>query len=296
MYNHRKPQNLRTSVRFALSHTLITLLAIGTAFALPGLARYILYYWWPRIEADAQILLATEILFAAVLATLFNLAMASRDNGRFAECARLASLVHARSGRGWLDFWRGRRFKNSGAAARDAFVMAVTGFRTFVETKSMLRAALGSTYELRVMLADPAGIPGPQQNGDPLAPADGAAMLRELEASIAFLTDLHRSGKKVSLRFYAEPPFWKLVILGEHVWVQYCRDGREHSRTPEYVFALNPDHPDHSLYVPFYMLFLNKWTESQLPEYDFDRAELVHRDGLGSEIRREPFCLAPAIQ
>ncbi|MGH8745025.1 MAG: hypothetical protein ACREUK_00870, partial [Burkholderiales bacterium] len=110
MNDYKRPQHLKASVRFALSHTLITLLAIAMAFSLPGLARYILYYWWPRIEADSQILLATEILFAAVLATLFNLAMASRDNGRFAECARLASLVHARSGRGWLDFWRGRRF------------------------------------------------------------------------------------------------------------------------------------------------------------------------------------------
>ena len=47
------------------------------------------------------------------------------------------------------------------------------------------------------------------------------------------------------------------------------------------------------LYALWYQYFLKRWTSPELPEYDFDRDELVYREERGSEIRREPF--APGL-
>ena len=76
--------------------------------------------------------------------------------------------------------------------------------------------------------------------------------------------------------------------------MQYCHDGCEVRQTPEYAFALNPRNPQQGLFVSFYKLFLRAWGEPGHPEYDFERCELVYRDTLGNDIRREPFMRRPA--
>ena len=289
--NGHSPQSVGKGLSFALSHTVITLLAIGTAFGLPELARYVLFYWWPQVEANSHFLLTTEILFAAVLAMLLNLALTSLDNRRYAESAKLASLAYARRG-GWNDSWRERRFMGGKPVSRDAFVMAVTGFHAFVDTKGFVGTAFKSAYEIRVMLIDPMKQGGQAHVGPPRQAEDLTSRCREIEASIRFLDGLRRSGKKVTLKLYDEAPFWNLVILGEHTWVQYCHDGLEPNDAPAYVFALNSRTPAQGLFLPFYVIFLNKWNDPRHPEYDFERRELIYRDELGNETGREPFVLS----
>jgi hypothetical protein len=122
----------------------------------------------------------------------------------------------------------------------------------------------------------------------------------EIEASIAFLANLRKVGKKVALKFYDEEPFWKLVVLGDHVWVQHCHSGVEVRQQPEYVFALNHQNPRLGFFVPFYMHFLNLWNDVRHPEYDFDSNELIHRDSTGNEQSRTPLGVpidgAPAVR
>ena len=115
----------------------------------------------------------------------------------------------------------------------------------------------------------------------------------ELAASIAFLTECRRSGKKVSLKFNDHDPFWKVVVLDDLAWVQHCHSGREMKDQPEYVFGLQYAEPSQGLFVPFYTFFLHKWNEAGHWEYDFDAAELVRRDAnTGSETERAPLGLS----
>lgn len=289
MDDYDQPRSIAAGLRHAVTHTAITLLAIGIAFALPEAARYILYYWWPQVEADSQLLLATEILLAAVLVLLFNLAMVSWENRRFVSNAKLAALVHARGGGSWLARMRERHLLRKLPPSRDAFVLSVTGHHSFIDERSFAASALGSAYELRVMLLNPDS-EGARQRTSALPPEKGLAALRaEVEATIARLEALRQAGKSVTLKFYGEPPLWKIVVLGERVWVQFCHDGHELRHAPEYVFALDTRDPVRGLYIPFYMMFMRKWSEPQHPEFDFERRELVYRDAAGNEARREPF-------
>jgi len=295
MHRFNEPQSIASSLRSVFSHGLVTLLAISVAFALPAGARYVLYHWWPRAQADTSTLLATEIAVASVLVLLFNVTKIAWDNRRHVACAKLASLVHVRSNDSWLSRWRETRLVRRLPAARDVCILTATGYDTFVREGSLLRPILESACEVRVMLLNPASS-GAQRRALSLSRRNYslATLKGEIEASIFHLRTLRHAGKKVALKFYDHPPFWKVAVVGEHVWVQYCHGDCEVTRAPEYVFALDQGNPRRGLFVPFYMHFLDKWNESWHPEYDFDTNQLVYRDSAGNELKRRPFAIGGA--
>ena len=285
----RKAHGLVISLRGILVHGVITLLAVAIAFSLPGAARYVLFEWWPMVEADPNLLLGTEIVLASILVLILNLARLSWDNRHFVEMAHTAALVYTRKSiGGWASRWRERRLLKRLPAARDAFVLTLTGYDTFVDADSPLRGLLKSVYELRVMLVNPVG-EALRRRAETL-PSDITvlSLQTEIEASIAFLDDLRKRGTKVSLKFYDQMPFWKVAVLGDHAWVQFCHSGFEVREQPEYVFALQDQNPRQGLFVPFYVYALERWNEFDHPEYDFERNELVHRDAAGNETARAP--------
>lgn len=287
MYRVGQAPGLWSGLRQVLLHGLITVVAVLVAFSLPQGANYILNAWWPRVVNDANLLLATEIGLASVLALLFNVAKVAWDNGQKVETARLASLVHARDGgAGWLSRWRERILVRHLPAARDASVLTLTGYDTFVADESPLRPVIEKGYEIRVMLINPVANEL-RRRADSLPPEITVHTLHtEIEATIAHLSGLRKLGKKVKLKFYEEEPFWKVIVLGDHVWVQHFHSGIELRRQPEYVFALQHREPRRGLFVPFYMYFLNQWNDPRYPEYDFDTNELIYRDPTGKETRR----------
>ena len=275
------------TMRHIVGHAAVTLLAVGIAFSLPMAAKYILYYWWPRVEADSQLLLITEICFAAVLVLLFNLSRLAREGRRCLRMNRVASLVHVRDGDSWLSRWMGRDLHKKIPGTRDVSVMSVTGYDTFVSERRRLHRFIDDSYELRVMLMNPYGAGAKrrvQSLGDPVAMLE--TYRRETDATIERLASLAAAGKKVTLKFYEDPPFWNLIVTGEYVWVQYCHDGHELKTQPEYVFALRKDKPAQGLFSPFYVHFLNHWNDPRHPEYNFDTNELIYRNGKNNEIGR----------
>jgi hypothetical protein len=288
MHRGTPTHNLWTGLRQILSHGAITLLAVAIAFSLPGIANYILNEWWPEAQNNANFLLATEVGLASVLALLFNLAKIAWDHRRRVLTARLASLVYARNaGAGWWSSRRERALVSELPAARDAFVLTLTGYDTFVADDSLLRAVIEKAYEIRVMLVNPVG-KALRERADSLPPEITVLTLHtEIEAVIAYLSRLRKFGKKVTLKFYDEEPFWKLIVLGDYVWVQHCHSGFAVKEQPEFVFALQHREPRHGLFVPFYMVFLNQWNDARHPEYDFDTNELVYRDASGKETGRD---------
>ena len=287
MHDRKQSHGLWASVRQILLHIAITLMAVVIAFSLPTLATYILYEWWPRVEADTNLLLGTEIALASVLVLAFNYARIAWDDRRKVKLVKLASLVHARiPGAGWTSRWRDRVVMRDLPAARDVFVMATTGHDVFVSKDGLLRDVPERAYEIRVMLVNPVG-EGLRRRVESM-PEDITllALHREVEATIARLADLRKLGKKVTLKFYEEEPHWNVVVLGDYVWVRHCHSGIEVRQQPEYVFALLHHNPRQGLYVPFYMHFLNRWNESRHPEFDFETSELIYRDSSGNEAGR----------
>jgi hypothetical protein len=282
--------SLTQGIHHAFSHIVITLLAVGIAFSLPSVAAYILFYWWPKVEGNSQLLMITEISFATVLVLLFNISKIAWDGRRSMHMNRIASLVYAREERGWMSRRKERDMRKLIANVRDVYIMSITGNDTLSAENSDLQKTLDMAYEIRVLLANPygKGIASRAQSTD-----DPEAMLKayreEIEASITYLRKLADAGKKIKLKFYEEPPFWKLVVTGEYVWVQYCHIGLEVKSQPEYVFGLQHDNPQRGFFEPFYKHFLDQWKDQDHPEFNFDTSELIHRNEDGNEILRAAF-------
>src|SRR5712691_3113637 len=265
MHRGTPTHSLWSGLRQILTHGVITALAVAIAFSLPGIANYILNEWWPEVESNANLLLATEIALASVL----------------------APLMYARNaGAGWWSRRRERALVRQLPGARDAFVLTLTGYDTFVADDSLLRGVIEKAYEIRVMLVNPVG-KALRARADSLPPEITVLTLHtEIEAVIGYLSGLRKFGKTVKLKFYDGEPFWKLVVLGDYVWVQHCHSGFAVKQQPEFVFALQHREPRHGLFVPFYMVFLNQWNDARHPEYDFNTNELVYRDASGKETGR----------
>jgi hypothetical protein len=278
------------TLRHIFSHIGVTLLAVGIAFSLPVLAKFILFTWWPMVEGDSELLLINEISFAALLVLLFNLFLNARQGRRSHRMNRLVSLVHVREEGSWFSRWTDRKLLDRVAGARDVSVMSVTGFDTFVSERRKLRRVIDNSYELRVMLMNPYGA-GAMRRVQSLG--DTAPLLesycQETAATIERLASLAAAGKKVTLKFYDDPPFWNLIVTGEYVWVQYCHDGHELKDQQEYVFALLRDKPTQGLFSAFYVHFLNQWSDARHPEYNFASHELIYRNDKGNEVKRLPF-------
>lgn len=277
-------------IRQIITHSLITLLAVSLAFSLPAAARYILFQWWPRAEEDAQVLFLSELALAAVLVLLFNLFRLAWEGWCMLRIGQAIALVEVRD--------RGRRLTlpamphltRQSPATRDAHVLAITGYDTFVAADSHLGRLIGSCYEIRVLLLDPDSAGAAQRAR---AFDDPAAALRahraELAASIDRLKQLDAGSRKVRLKLYGLPPFWKIVIVGEHAWIQYCHDGYEVKTQPEFVFALRHDRPELGFFPPFFMHFLELWNDPGQAEYDLVTDELVFRDAAGNATRRSAY-------
>lgn len=276
-------------VRQVLLHAMVTVLAVAIAFSLPVIAEYVLFQWWPRVAEDANLLLATEVVLAATMVLLFNALHLAWQDRLKVQAADMASLVYARHRKNWITRWRERKLASQFNATRDAFILTLTGYDTFTGKSSLLRDQMGSAYEIRVLLMNPYALSAEKHVN---ALPDGVtlrAFADEVEASLAYLHKLIQQGKKVTVKFYEHKPFWKVAVLGDHVWVQYCHSGVEVKHEAEFVFALNRANPRLGLFVPFYMYFLDRWEDSRHPEYDFATGELVYRDALGSETRRMAF-------
>lgn len=290
MFRKMPADHLSDSLRHVFAHIVITLLAVGIAFALPDLARYILYSWWPMVRDDSQMLLLTEIGFAGLLVLLFNLARLTWHYRSRARMSAIASLVHVREASDWLSRLPGRDLIRAVPWKRDVAILSITGYGTFAADDAPLNHALRECYEIRVMLMNPYSAAAA---GYVNAHADPAGALerfrRELESSIACLKRLRAEGKKVELKLHDDSPFWKLVFTGEHVWVRCCHDGRSFEQNPEYVFELQAGKPNRGFFPAFYTYFLNQWNDPQHPEYNLDTDELIIRGSDGREIHRAPY-------
>ncbi len=272
-------------------HILIVALSAGIALSLPAiassLAKNFLFYW-SLIEDEKIFLVSTEITVAALLILLLSSIGRSWRDRRFSKMATLAGMLYATPGGGLFARRRIRRLKERQGFGHDLMLMGSTGFRTFVDPKGDLHGVLLGCREAKLLLLDPESGGARARSKAILHPDVTEESFREqIGKSIEFLRGLVEGQKAIKLKLYQDPPFLKLAILGDYIWMQYYHSGLNVEMMPEYMFkhGQNPG----SLYTPLYQYFLTRWNDPDIPEYDFETAELVYRDPAGNEVRREPF-------
>ncbi|NJD69588.1 MAG: hypothetical protein FIA90_13255 [candidate division NC10 bacterium] len=272
-------------------HIVVVVASAAIALSLPTIARswvpHVVYYW-SLIEDEKTLILSVEITVAVLLMMLMEVMGRRWRDRRFAQVARRAGLLGAtRSGRRFAAR-RIRRMKERQGLGRDLMLIGSTGFRTFVEPNGDLHSVLHHCREAKIMLLDPESEGARARARAILHPDVTEAHLREqISKSIEFLRTLKEVRKTITLKLYQDPPFLKLAILGDYIWMRYYPSAMDVEMMPEYLFQHVP-HPE-SLYTPLYQYFLTRWNDPDIPEYDFERNALVYRDQAGKEGRLEPF-------
>jgi hypothetical protein len=268
-------------------HVIVILLSAAFAFSLPITAAFVankLLAYWSFIGNEKIFLLSVEIGSAILLVLLFNHIRRYWQYRMVSRMARTAGLVLVPPTTGFGVRKRVRKLKEKQGYARDIMLIGSTGFGTFVKPDGELHQVLQNCRDAKIMLLRP-GSEGAKIRATSLYGEASEHFNDQIKKSIDFLKDLRSKKQAVRLKLYESPPFLKLTILGEHLWVQHYLPGVEAEKMPKYAFRQNQD--PFGLFAPFYQFFFCEWEKPNVPEYDFNTEELVYRDQAGNEVRRE---------
>lgn len=181
-----------------------------------------------------------------------------------------------------------KKLKQQQGLNRDVLVISATGSRTFVDPQSDLHRILQNCRDAKIMLLNPHSDGASARAKSMLDPNVTPELFNEqIRKSIDFLKELKAVQKNIRLKLYDDPPYLKLAILGDYLWMKHYHPGLDVHSMPEYLFQ-HDQHPG-TLYAPFYQYFLMRWKDTNIAEYDLDTDELVYRDTAGNELRRENF-------
>jgi hypothetical protein len=269
----------------------VLLVALSTwlAFSLPVVASFIaqkLLFYWSFIENEKAFVISVEITLAILFMLFFNYVGASWKNRKISKMAGSAGMVYFFSPGRFLAHRRIKKLKEEQGLNRDVLVISATGFRTFVDPRGDLHRILQNCREAKIMLLNPHSDGASARAKSMLDPNVTPEVFNEqIKKSIDFLKELKAVQKNITLKLYDDPPFLKLAILGDYLWMKHYHPGLDVYSMPEYVFK--HDQNPGTLYTPFYRYFLMRWKDSNIPEYDLNTDELIYRDMAGNEIRRE---------
>ncbi|HEY7677683.1 MAG TPA: hypothetical protein VIG69_11455, partial [Candidatus Methylomirabilis sp.] len=205
---------------------------------------------------------------------------------KLSRMARQAGMVFGSRNRELWGRRAQRRLMEAHGIARSVMLLGSTGYRTFVDPQGEMHGILSRCRDAKIMLLNPYSEGARARAKSIVDPEVTPERLREqIQKSIAFLRELKAAQKAIRLKLYADPPHLKLIILGDHLWMQHYHPGIDVRNMPIYAFTHRQD--PGSLYAPLYEHFARRWGDPEIPEYDLETDEIVYRDRAGNELKRE---------
>ncbi|MDF0643038.1 MAG: hypothetical protein P0111_03335 [Nitrospira sp.] len=270
-------------------HGLVVVLSAGIAWSLPNIARQFLTFW-SRVEHEQVLLLIVEVgvaLFLIAVSSYLWQAVQDRRQAVMARGAGLVSFFPLHDPAAARAIWKLKRQQSLG---RTALAIGVTGHGTVIDDKAEIHAVLETCLEAKLILLNPFSEEASRRARSlPHLDVTPVRFRDELTETIALIKRFRANGKVIRLKLYSDRPHLRMIILGDYLWLQHYHTGLDVRWMPEYVFQHKMDH--HGLYTLFYQYFTKRWENQDIPEYDFQTDELVHRARNGRELRRETFDL-----
>ncbi len=160
--------------------------------------------------------------------------------------------------------------------AREIRIWSGTGSDLFLQRGTPLFRLLNRAQDISVILVNPyASLHGLNDREVQMA------HLCAIEECAARLGELRAGGRNVRLRFADELPPWNMAIVGDRVWIRPCAPEQYCGATDEYVFQRDGASSAQGLYGLFHSHFTLRWDDAALPEYDFERREILYRNHYG---------------
>ena len=272
-----------------LYHILLLGMSAALAFSLPWTISFIadkFLIYWSFVGNDKIFFISIEMILTILFLFFTTRLRKNWKNRKLSEMAKAAGLVSVIPSTGFLAKRRIRKLKEKQGHSRDVMAISSTGFRTFVDPEGELHQLIRDCQKARIMLLNPnregaivraKSIPDPEITPESFG--------EQIQKSIDFLKALKAAQKNIKLKLYPDPPFLKMAILGNYIWLQHYQAGLKSQMMPKYVFKHDPD--TGSLYLPFYQFFVERWNNPEIPEYDLETDQLIYRNTAGNEVRRE---------
>ena len=271
----------------SLYHIGLVSVSAWIAISLPWMAETFLAHR-SGLQDQTEFLIMSEIAIAFLLIMLLDYLWRSVTNRKLARMSKGAGLALFFPRKDPLTQRTIARLKYSHGVGRNVMMIGSTGRKTFVDPQGDLHGVLENCLEAKILLLNPlseeARIRATTLNSSETTIGDWRAQLR---SSVQFLKALKLTQKNIKLKLYPDYPHVKLVILGDHIWVQHYHATQDIQTMPEYVFRHTQQ--DHGLYALFYQYFVKRWENQEIPEYDLETDELIYKSAKGIEERREPF-------
>lgn len=279
-------ESTSSSVR-VMYHIALVSLSAWIAVSLPWIAQTFLAHW-SRLQDQTEFIVISELAIAFLLIVFLDYLWRSVKDRKLAKMSKSAGLVLFFSKRGHLTQRTIARLKYNHGVGRNVMMIGSTGSKTFVDPQGDLHEVLKDCLEAKILLLNPYS-EGARMRAATLhrseAPTDDWS--GQVSRSVRFLKSLKVTQKNIKLKLYSDYPHVKLVILGDHIWVQHYHATQDIQSMPEYVFKHTQK--DHGLYALFYQYFVKRWEGPEIPEYDLETDELVYKSAKGIEERRDPF-------
>ena len=272
-------------------HVAVIAASAFIALSLPAIVTFVaqnLLVYWAFIGNEKVFLVSVEIFLAIFLILFTHRIKGNWKERKISKMAQRAGFVQEKSPRSFLTRQWARKMKAGQGFGREILLLGSTGWRTFGDPQGEFHSVLHNCREAKIMLLDPcadgAKIRAKSILDPDITPENFGEQTRK---SIGFLKELKAVQKDIRLKLYPDPPLFKLAILGDYLWIKHYHTGLDVQAMPEFLFYHNQNPA--SLYIPFYQYFLSRWNQTGIPEYDLETDELVFRDGLGNEVKRENF-------
>lgn len=274
-----------------LFHVAVIAVSAFIALSLPAIVTFVaqnLLVYWSFIGNEKIFLVSMEVSLAIFLILFTHRISGNWKERKISKMAQRAGFVHEKPPRNFLTRQWARKMKAGQGFGREVLLLGSTGWRTFGEPQGEFHSVLQNCREAKIMLLDPGGDGAKIRAKSILNPEITPETFGEqTRKSIGFLKELKAVQRDIRLKLYPDPPLFKLAIIGDYLWFKHYHAGLDVQAMPEFLFHHNQNPA--SLYIPFYHYFLSKWNQMAIPEYDLETDELIFRDGLGSEVKREKF-------
>lgn len=272
-----------------LYHIILLVVSAALALSLPWTLRFIadkFLIYWSFVGNDKVFFISIEMVLTMLFLFFTICLRKSWKDRKLSKMAKAAGLISVIPSTGFLAKRRFRKLKEEQGHSRDVMVISSTGFRTFVDPEGELHQLIRDCQKARIMLLNPnceGAIVRAKSIPDPEITPESFGV--QIQKSIDFLKALKAAQKNIKLKLYPDPPFLKMAILGNYIWLQHYQAGLKSQMMPKYVFKHDPD--TGSLYLPFYQFFMERWNNPEIPEYDLETDQLIYRNTAGNEVRRE---------
>jgi hypothetical protein len=212
-----------------------------------------------------------------VLLRLFN-------HRKFSKIAQGADIFFYRSNQRQKEISEGYEFLQDNARnCNSIYIQGATGWETFGATDSPLHDALSNCQEASILLIDPMSPSVIKRARDIEMESDDYR--EQIYNSIQYLKNLKDNSRlhpKITLKMYHSYPFWKFIILRDHIWFQHYPEDNHVKNSPCFALKWNPEKP--GLHAPFRQQFLLKWNSHRFGIYSFDDNMLNFYDDNGNHI------------